>query len=233
MKGASQRQLPLNIALRDEATLDNFLSTNAVKPLLNALQRQLGEGGEAFLYCYGPCDTGKTHLLQSACHLAGENSLYLPLLELKSYPAAEVLQDIENLDLVCIDDVDSVAGDPGWELELFHFFNRARGNDCRLFFSGCAAPRELAVELSDLHSRLTWGEIYQLESAGDDTKQEILRFRAQRLGLEMPVEVAKYIVSRAPRALSALLALLRDLDAASLTHKRALTVPFVKEQLGW
>lgn len=233
MKGVTQRQLPLNIALRDEATLDNFLPTNAVEPLLNAVRRQLGEGGEAFLYCYGPRDTGKTHLLQSACHLAGKNSLYLPLVELKSYPAAEVLQDIENLDLVCVDDIDSAAGDPTWELELFHFFNRARENDCRLFFSGSAAPRELSVELSDLHSRLTWGEIYQLSSAGDDTKQEILRFRAQRLGLEMPAEVARYIVSRAPRALSALLALLRDLDAASLAHKRALTVPFVKEQLGW
>ena len=171
MTGVTQRQLPLNITLRDEATLDNFFKTDTVKPLLNALQRQLGEGGEAFLYCYGAHDAGKTHLLQGACHLAGE--------------------------------------------------------------SGSAAPRELAVELPDLQSRLSWGEVYQLQSAGDDTKQEILRFRAQRLGLEMPIEVGKYIVSRAPRALSSLLSLLRDLDTASLAHKRPLTVPFVKAQLGW
>ena len=233
MKDASQRQLPLNIALRDEATLDNFFATSAVEPLLNSVRRQLGEGGEPFLYCYGTHDTGKTHLLQSACHLAGENSLYLPLLELRSFPASEVLQGMEKLSLVCVDDVDSIAGDSSWEPELFHFFNRARENHCRLFFSGSAAPRELPIVLSDLLSRLTWGEIYQLGSADDDTKQEILRYRAKRLGLEMPAEVARYIVSRAPRALSSLLGLLRDLDAASLAHKRALTVPFVREQLGW
>lgn len=233
MTGVTQRQLPLNITLRDEATLDNFFKTDTVKPLLNALQRQLGEGGEAFLYCYGAHDAGKTHLLQGACHLAGESSAYLPLADLSSYPPSEVLQDMEHLDLVCVDDINAVLGDTDWELELFHFFNRAREQKCRLFFSGSAAPRELAVELPDLQSRLSWGEVYQLQSAGDDTKQEILRFRAQRLGLEMPIEVGKYIVSRAPRALSSLLSLLRDLDTASLAHKRPLTVPFVKAQLGW
>lgn len=233
MRGATARQLPLNIELRDETTLDNFLPSSTAKPLLDAVQRQLAEDGEAFLYCYGAKDTGKTHMLQGACHLAGESSLYLPLADLKSYPPREVLQDMENLKLVCVDDIDSVLGDADWELELFHFFNRAREKHCRLFFGGSAAPRELAVKLPDLQSRLTWGEVYQLVGASDDTKHEILRFRAQRLGLEMSAEVAKYIVSRAPRALSSLLLQLRDLDTASLAHKRALTVPFVKEQLGW
>ena len=50
---------------------------------------------------------------------------------------------------------------------------------------------------------------------------------------QMPGEVATYIVNRAPRRLGALLQLLDQLDAASLAEKRSLSIPFVKQQLGW
>jgi len=72
-----------------------------------------------------------------------------------------------------------------------------------------------------------------LEQARDEDKQQILIFRAARRGLQMPAEVANYIVNRAPRGLSRLLELLDQLDAASLAEKRSLSIPFVKEQLNW
>lgn len=226
-------QLPLNVRLRDEATLDNFLADDQLKPLLHALEQQPGAQGEPVIFVYGQAETGKSHLLQACCHRAAAAAWYLPLAELADYPPAAVLQDAEDLALVCLDDIDAVLGNEAWELALFHFFNRARARDCRLLISGSAAPRALAVDLPDLHSRLGWGIVYQLPAVDDHRREAVLRFRAARRGMNLPAEVARYIVSRAPRALSGLLRLLDQLDQMSLAHQRALTVPFVKQALRW
>lgn len=233
MSGVSQVQLPLQVQLRDDATLENFLATAATRPLVNALRQQPGDAGEAIIYLYGGAGSGKTHLLQAGCHLAGGGALYLPLGELAGHRPAEVLQGIEALDLVCLDDIHRVLGDPAWELALFNLYNRARQRGCRLLVAGDAAPRALAVELADLRSRLAWGIVYQLPQADDEEKIAILQFRAGRRGLVLPPEVAGYIVNRAPRDMDALLRLLAQLDAASLVEQRALSLPFVKAVLGW
>ena len=57
--------------------------------------------------------------------------------------------------------------------------------------------------------------------------------RAACRGLALPAEVAAYIVSRAPRGTGDLLALLDALDHASLRDQRPLSIPFVKQSLGW
>jgi DnaA family protein len=74
--------------------------------------------------------------------------------------------------------------------------------------------------------------VFQLPEASDEEKVEILCFRAARRGLQMPEEVARYVVHRSPRGMDQLLGLLDDLDEASLTEKRALSIPFVKMSLG-
>lgn len=227
------RQLPLEVRLRDEATLDNFLAVPAVQPLIAALQQQLQETGEAMIYLYGPAGCGKSHLLQASCHLAGGRALYLPLADLADYAPDDVLQEVEALDLVCLDDVDQVLGCAAWELALFNLCNRARQRGCRLLIGGNAAPRALAVDLADLRSRLSWGIVYQLAQASDADKATILQFRASRRGLQLPAEVASYITTRAPRGMQQLLDLLEILDRASLAEQRALSIPFVKQALAW
>jgi DnaA family protein len=89
------------------------------------------------------------------------------------------------------------------------------------------------VDLADLRSRLSWGIVYQLAQVDDEEKAAILQFRASRRGLQLPAEVARYIVNRAPRAMQSLLDLLDVLDKTSLAQQRALSIPFVKQVLDW
>ena len=228
-----QHQLTLAVQLRDEATLENFLAAPAVQPLLGALRGLLAPAGEDMLFLHGAYGSGKSHLLQACCHLAGAGALYLPLAELLQYPPDEVLQGVEALDLVCLDDVHSVLGNDSWELALFNLYNRALQQNCKLLIAANAAPRALSVDLADLRSRLSWGVVFQLASADDEAKAAILQFRASRRGLSLSAEVASYIVSRAPRAMGQLLKLLDTLDQASLAEQRSLSIPFVKQALGW
>ena len=227
------QQLPLLVQLRDDATLENFLPFAATAPLVEGVRNQCGGDGESVVFIHGGSGSGRSHLLQGACHLVGDNSLYLPLRELSVYAPEEVLAGVETLGLVALDDLDVVMGQEAWELALFGLYNRAREWGCRLLIAANAAPRALPVKLADLRSRLSWGVVYQLSSASDEEKQAILQFRAGRRGLKLSDDVASYIVTRAPRELDQLLALLDRLDRASLADQRALSIPFVKQQLGW
>jgi len=49
----------------------------------------------------------------------------------------------------------------------------------------------------------------------------------------MGSDVAAYIVHRARRGMDELLGLLDTLDRASLAEQRSLSIPFVKNTLGW
>ncbi len=229
----SGQQLPLLVQLRDDATLENFLASAATAPLIEAVRRQSEGAGEEVVYLHGSRGSGKSHLLQGACHLAGDNALYLPLRELVVYPPEEVLAGVETLALVALDDLDAVIGLEAWEDALFGLYNRAREWGCRMLIAASGAPRVLDVSLADLRSRLSWGVVYQLPAASDEDKQAILQFRAARRGLNVSDEVASFIVTRASRDLEQLLQMLERLDSASLARQRALSIPFVKQVLGW
>ncbi|MDO8862186.1 DnaA regulatory inactivator Hda [Haliea sp. E1-2-M8] len=233
MTAGPARQLALNMQLRDDATLASFLPAPALEPLLAAVRAQAAPAGELLLFLHGSAGSGRSHLLQAACHLLPAASCYLPLAELATLPGEQLLQGLESRQLVCLDDIDAVVGVEAWELALFHFCNRARAAGCRLLLSASASPRQLPVVLPDLQSRLGWGPVFQLPTPDDERKQAILRYRARCRGLDMPAEVSRFLVSRAPRSLADLMALLETLDSRSLAEQRALTVPFVKLVLGF
>ncbi|MOA27048.1 DnaA regulatory inactivator Hda [compost metagenome] len=57
--------------------------------------------------------------------------------------------------------------------------------------------------------------------------------RASRRGLHLTDEVGRFILTRGSRSMNSLFDLLEQLDHASLQAQRKLTIPFLKETLGW
>ena len=198
-----------------------------------SLQGLSGGDSDSSMFLHGPAGSGRTHLLQAACHACDGSALYLPLGELQAYPAAQVLQDAQSLALVAMDDLQAVAGDREWERALFNLFNEAVAGACRLVFAADGAPSTLGVVLADLRSRLEWGAVFRLPSLSDEQKRAIFEFRAARRGLPLSPETVDYLFRRAPRDLNSLMQILEMLDRASLTEQRALSIPFVREALGW
>jgi DnaA family protein len=230
-------QLPLGVRLRDDATFKNYYpGSNAVA--LGYVERlcQADAGWtESLIYLWGRAGVGRSHLLQAAClqlEQLDQQAVYLPLAEMVGHGPA-LLEGLEHCALVCLDDLDAVAGRADWEEALFHLFNRLRDSGQRLLLSAGAAPRELPLQLADLQSRLSQALVFQLRELSADDKLHALQLRASRRGLQLPDEVAGFILNRGARSMSGLFELLEQLDQASLQAQRKLTIPFLKETLGW
>lgn len=197
-----------------------------------ALQELLHSAGTC-LFINGAQGSGKSHLLNASCRLAqeqGQQAFYMALGPLSEMPAAG-LDGLEEMDLVCIDDIDRVAGNPLWENALFHFFNRLRARHGRLVISSLHPLSALPFRLSDLASRLAWGLRLQLELLDDNGKLEVLQRRAGALGIALPPEVAHYLLSRGSRTMGSLLTSLEAIRVAALTGKRKITLPLAREVL--
>ncbi|MEK7322433.1 MAG: DnaA regulatory inactivator Hda [Pseudomonadota bacterium] len=225
-------QLPLGVRLRAGAAFANYHS-GPNRQALALVQQAVTAGDEPCLYLWGGAGTGKTHLLQAACHVIAARAApvaYLPFAEAAHFTPA-LLDGLEQLSWVVLDDLDHIAGDAAWETALFHLYNRVREAGGHLLMAARGNPASLPLSLPDLRSRLAWSLVLQLHELSDDDKAEALRIQARQRGMEMPVEVAVFLLRRCRREMHALFELLELLDHASLAAQRKLTVPFVKSVL--
>lgn len=226
-------QLPLPVRLPDDASFANFHAHARAALALGALREALARPGSR-VFLHGAPGSGRTHLLQACCHALearGEAFVYLPLAALAAYPPAEVLAGLETSALVCLDDLDAVAGAPGWEEQLFHLCNRLAGT--RLLVAARQPPAALGIALADLRSRLQAMLVLAVGEPADEDKRAALMLRASNRGLVLEPEVARYILSRAPRGMGELIGVLERLDQRSLAAGRRLSVPFVRDAMQW
>ena len=222
-------QLPLGFEPGELFTFDSFVSGNNIVAAGLAQQTALGKG-ENQLYFWGESGRGKSHLLQACCNLAAKNQqavCYLTQAEIKNQSTA-MFDGLEQLELICLDDIDTWLVDAAWETALFDLINRVRENNNRLIMGSSHPPEEAFVKLPDLRSRLSWGPVFQLQELSDKEKYQALRYRARQSGLELPENVADYLMHRYPRDMFGLFERLAVLDKASMALQRRLTIPLVK-----
>lgn len=224
-------QLPLGVRLNDNARFTNFYSGPNAE-VVDGVRALVAGGDEHFIYLSGPPGSGRSHILQAACAQVqgeGQQAWYLSLADEGLAPP--MLEGLEQAALICLDDVDAVAGRADWEEALFHLYNRVRDAQVRLMVAASDRPEVLGFDLPDLESRLQWGVIYRFQDLNDEQRLAALQLRAQGRGLELPDDTGQYLLRRCPRDLPALCVLLDRLDQAALVAQRRLTIPFVRSIL--
>lgn len=172
--------------------------------------------------------------MQAGCHALearGAAVVHPPLAALRDAPPDELLAGLEVHALVCLDDADAVAGLPGWEEALFHLYNRCGETGCRLPSRRCRRPRPAfaspicvracrAVSLSRLRCPMT--------------RRASMRCACGRATVAWCWTPRWHASSgRAASVRWALIAVLDCLDTASLGAGRRLSIPFVKDVMGW
>lgn len=228
-------QLPFDFSVSEKHTFDNFLVSETNAELV-ALLRHFAETEDGIAFVWGREGVGKSHLLQALCQDCEEQdrlqALYLPVPKIKLF-GPEVFGSLHHMDLICLDDLQAIIGERDWEESLFGFFNRSRENGVKLLVTADNPPRGLDFALPDLASRMTWGVIYQLHELQDEEKLAALDRYARERHMPLANDVLQYLYSRHARDLESLLAVIDRLDKLSLAEKRRLTIPFVRQVMGW
>ena len=222
-------QLPLGFEPGELFTFESFVAGNNSVAIGLAQQTAIGKG-EKQLYFWGNRGLGKSHLLQASCNLAAKKQqtvCYLTQAEIINQ-STEIFDGLEQLELICLDNIETWLTDKVWEIALFDLINRVRENNHCLMMASVFPPDEAFVKLPDLRSRLSWGPVFQLQNLSDKEKFQALHYRAKQSGLELPENVADYLMQRYPRDMFGLFERLAVLDKASMAMQRKLTVPLLK-----
>ncbi len=224
-----EKQLALDVQLRDFRTFDNFVAGDNQEVVEKIRETVTGASTEV-LFLWGAVGSGKTHLLQAACRSASDQHrqpVYIPLADANSL-SPEMLAGNSASTFVCIDDVDAVAGRDEWERALFSLFEELRGR-APLIVTAKTNPRSSGLTMPDLITRFGSGLVYQIQPLSDKNKVEAMQLRATQRGFKLADEVGKYVLNRYPRDTHALFSLLDKLDRASLATQRRITIPFIQK----
>jgi len=227
-------QLLLPVTINTTQTFSSFVEPNESNGLIvSELTRAINSEEFTCHFIAGNSGVGRTHLLTACCHVANLNKKTSILLPLEQVTAAspELIDGLEHVDLVCIDNFDTVVGNQEWENAIFNLFNLLQQNKAGVIFTGNQVPMELNIQLPDLASRMQWCTLFQLNFLTNEEKQKALVQHAHLMGFELTEDVAKFMLNRLPRQMTFLMQALDTLAKQSIEKQRMVTVPFVKKIL--
>lgn len=226
------QQLPLHFEFRANQTFEDFFP-GANQEIVTHLQQCVAGTGEQQIFLWGKLGQGKSHLLQACCHQAQHHKLssfYFDLAHAQ-LPDPSMLIGLDDYNIVCFDNIESIAGNTAWERAFFNFFNQQRDRDHKLIVSASSTPNALTIQLPDLKTRLNWGLTLKIQALTDSDRVAALIFKAYHMGFEIAPQAGRFLLTHYHRDLASLWALLEKLDRASLAAKRKLTIPFLKQIL--
>lgn len=212
------RQLILDIRPDTPRAFDNYLdgpNAEAVSVLQTMAGPAPAYSGAHVVYLWGEHGVGKTHLLQAWCALSGA-----PYISHAPLPEAS--------GMLAVDDVEALAAED--QIRLFSLLNSAREEGGRIIAAGHVPPMQLSLR-PDLATRLAQGLVFRIHPLSDLDKAQALAVRAEAHGMRLPEDVVRYMLTHCRRDLPHLLATVDALDNLSLSRKRAVSLPLLKELL--
>lgn len=198
------------------------------------------------LFIYGGTGLGKTHIM----HAIG-NALLLNNPEMKIiYVSSEkflndFIQSIgsgkesqnsfrdkyRSADALMIDDIQFISGKERTQEELFHTFNELHDAGKQLVFTSDCPPSEIADLEERLKSRFEWGLITDVQPPDIETRIAILSKKAQKLQVNMPLEVLSFMAERIENNIREMESLLNKVVFLSGLTNRPPSIELVRDTL--
>ena len=174
------------------------------------------------LFLYGGVGLGKTHLMHAIGHRVlldnpSANVLYVSCEKFTN----DFIIALQNNQTLLIDDVQFLAGKETTQEEFFHTFNALHDSGRQLVISSDRPPKEIQTLEARLRSRFEWGLQTDIQAPDIETREAILRKKAQSENIPVPDEVTSFIAKVIPSNIRELEgALIRVVAYASLTKAK-------------
>ncbi len=196
------------------------------------------------LFLYGGVGLGKTHLMHAIGHrvlhenprasvvyVSSEKFTNEFIIAIKNNQTLEFRNKYRHADVLLIDDIQFLEGKEQTQEEFFHTFNSLHEASKQLVISSDRPPKEIQTLENRLRSRFEWGLLTDIQPPDLETREAILRKKAETEKVPVPDEVTSFIarvIHANIRELEG--ALIRVVAFASLT-KSAITADLAAEVL--
>ncbi len=196
------------------------------------------------LFIYGGTGLGKTHLMQAIGHSIIRERPYMKVLYITT---EQFLNDFlhairtntvqsfkikyRDVDILLIDDIQFIEKKEQTQEEFFHTFNALHNNKKQIVISSDRSPKELSTLEERLRTRFEWGLITDIQPPSIETREAILRNKAEKLNMDISDDVLNFIARRIKSSIRALEAALTRLKAVSSLSNEPLSLYHAKTHL--
>ncbi len=216
-------QIPIDFGFYTKKTLENFIIGDN-QDLYDSLL-DLHESNN-LVFIYGRKSSGKSHLCEALINSIQKNNIKV---DIDTNLESLVLSDF--YELAVIDDIDKLLLKPCNEEIIFTIINNQILNKKSTLITSTKELEKSDFELNDLYSRLFSDRIYNISDLSDQDKINLMISLCSEKGLEVSKKVLNYIMNNCSRDLYFLCAFIKSLDYASLSTKRRVTIPFIKQAI--
>jgi chromosomal replication initiator protein len=160
------------------------------------------------LFIYGGVGLGKTHLVNAignaiikknqemkVCYYTSEKFMNELINSLRYAKMDEFRNKFRSMDVLLIDDVQFIAGKERTQEEFFHTFNALYESHKQIVVTSDKFPKDIPGLEERLRSRFEWGLIADIQAPDVETKQAILKMKAEQNGIDLPQEVALFLAT--------------------------------------
>jgi len=158
------------------------------------------------LFIYGGVGLGKTHIVHAIgneiiknnnnlkiCYYSSEKFMNELINSLRYAKMDEFRNKFRSMDVLLIDDIQFLAGKERTQEEFFHTFNALYDSHKQIVVTSDKFPKEMPDLEERLRSRFEWGLIADIQSPDIETKQAILKMKADQNNIFLPEDVAQFL----------------------------------------
>ena len=213
-------QIPIDFSFITNKHFYNYISGNN-KSIIDALSSFSSSKKTNIIILRGNKSSGKSHLCQAVINTSKKRILYLASNNIEAV-------NVFDYDLLIIDDIDKLLSNYLCEEKIFSIINDFILEKKNILITSTTKLNKIDFRIPDLASRLTWDLIFDISELNDQDKIKVLKKYAKERGLSLSTSACDYIMTHYKRDLYFLCNSIKFLDEKSLSLKKNITIPFIK-----
>ena len=196
------------------------------------------------LFIYGGVGLGKTHLVNAignhisekngnlrVCYYTSEKFMNELINSLRYNKMDEFRNKFRSIDVLLIDDVQFIAGKERTQEEFFHTFNALYESHKQIVVTSDKFPKDIPGLEERLRSRFEWGLIADIQPPDVETRQAILKLKAEQNNILLPEDVGYFLSTSVSSNVRELEGYLIRIGAYSSLTSTQITLEMAKDVL--
>ena len=223
------QQLPLELPHRPALGKEDFLISPCNEEAVKLIDSW--PDWSFFAACiYGSEGCGKTHLanvFSNRVSLLTNYPYKIPCIKASNLKLEQIRDLFHQNPCLIVEDLNQNINQEA----MFHLYNLYRDEGGNILFTSRIAPARLNFPLKDLQSRLNIIPSVEIKSPDDELLSSLLIKLFMDRQITVSPEVISYLLNNMQRSFSYAKKIVAEIDMISLSRKRAVSIPLVKDAI--